>query len=317
VELKPQSELINQVSLKPYNRKIWVTVLLTIYNPGLSLIYNGNLKSGVILTVFLALLSSIFRMLFGISFLALILVVGISTIITICFLVYNIRYTINSNRHEHPRLTNTWRLIVLIIICEIIFSVVCEHFTKRYFFESYKIPATSMANTLVPGDYLTASKEFDTARLQRGDLIIFKFPGDTRQNYIKRLIAISGDKVEIIDKQLYVNNQSVPLPPEGQFIDSTHIIQHTDEWQWVKSDHTWDNSGGYWYKTCNRDNLPEMTVPSGQLFVLGDNRDNSYDSRYWGFLDSKLVVGRAKFIHFSWDFAKYRIRWERIGKKLE
>jgi signal peptidase I len=183
--------------------------------------------------------------------------------------------------------------------------------------EAYKIPSGSMEKTLLVGDFLLANKfvygmrlpiPFTDIRLpalaepKPGDIIIFKFPGDTRQNYIKRCIAIEGQKIKIVDKQVYVDDKLVPLPPHGQYTSSAWpMLPHSDEKVWKAGNYTWDNTGGYYENQGNRDNMPEIVVPKGKLFMMGDNRDNSADSRYWGFLDRRLVQGKAMMIHWSWQ----------------
>jgi signal peptidase I len=171
--------------------------------------------------------------------------------------------------------------------------------------EAYKIPSGSMEKTLLVGDFLLANKfvygmrlpiPFTDIRLpaltepKPGDIIIFKYPKDTRVNYIKRCIAVGGQKVKIVNKQVYVDGKPVLLPSHGQFMDSLHVYpytpQYTDQDGW---------GGGI------RDNMPEITVPKGMLFMMGDNRDNSSDSRFWGFLDRRLVQGKAMIIHWSWQ----------------
>lgn len=171
---------------------------------------------------------------------------------------------------------------------------------KTSIVEAYRIPSGSMENTLLVGDFLLANKfvygmklpiPFTDIRLPAiedpgpGDIIIFKYPLDPRVNYIKRCIAIEGQTVEIRHKKVYVDGRLVPLPPQGKHTDSRIFpFSHT----------------GTWGKNV-RDNLPPTRVPKGCLFVMGDNRDNSADSRFWGFLDRRLVMGRAMIIHFSWD----------------
>ncbi len=167
--------------------------------------------------------------------------------------------------------------------------------------EAYKIPSGSMEQTLLVGDFLLANKFVYGMRLpipfltdiklpalaepKPGDIIIFKYPLDQRQNYIKRCIAVGGQKVKIVNKQVFVDGKPVPLPTHGQFMDSTHVYPHFNDGQWGMG---------------IRDNMPETEVPKGYLFMMGDNRDNSADSRFWGFLDRKLVMGKAMIIHWSW-----------------
>lgn len=167
--------------------------------------------------------------------------------------------------------------------------------------EAYNIPSGSMEKTLLVGDFLLANKfiygmrlpiPFTEIRLpalaepKPGDIIIFKYPKDPRQNYIKRCIAVGGQTVKIVNKQVYVDGKLQPFPAHGQFIDSTRFYPHYND--------------GYW-GPGNRDNMPETVVPKGMLFMMGDNRDNSADSRFWGFVDRKLVLGKAMMIHWSWE----------------
>lgn len=166
--------------------------------------------------------------------------------------------------------------------------------------EAYKIPSSSMEDTLLVGDFLLANKFIYGMRLpipfvdiklpalydpEPGDIIIFKYPGDLTQNYIKRCIAVEGQRVKIVDKQVFVDGEPVPLPDYGKFDDFSRVIPYYDRGPW--GPHV-------------RDNMPEIEVPPGKLFMMGDNRDNSADSRFWGFLDRRLVVGKAMIIHWSW-----------------
>jgi len=121
-----------------------------------------------------------------------------------------------------------------------------------------------------------------------GDIIIFKNPMNPGQYYIKRCIAIEGQTVEIRNKQLYIDDKFVHLPPEGKHIDGRVIaLQRPARWG-----------------LTIRDNMPPIEVPAGKLFMMGDNRDNSLDSRFWGFLDRRLVLARALVILWSWEYSK-------------
>lgn len=165
--------------------------------------------------------------------------------------------------------------------------------------EAYKIPSSSMEETLLVGDFLLANKFIYGMRLpipfvnirlpaladpKPGDIIIFKYPLDPSQNYIKRCVAVEGQKLKIVDKQLFVDGKPVPLPEHAKFEDY-RIYPPSDNGSWGRS---------------LRDNMDVKEVPEGMLFMMGDNRDNSADSRFWGFLDRKLVQGEAMIIHWSW-----------------
>jgi len=157
--------------------------------------------------------------------------------------------------------------------------------------EAYKIPSSSMEDTLLIGDFLLANKFIYGSKIplipvhlpalrepKPGDIVIFKYPGDTKINYIKRCVALGGQVVEIKDKVLYVDGKI--------FRDSTKL-KHTDPTIYPSGAGVRDNFGPY-------------RVPKGYLFMMGDNRDNSSDSRFWGPLDRKLILGQAMIIHWSW-----------------
>ena len=125
-----------------------------------------------------------------------------------------------------------------------------------------------------------------------GDVIVFKFPEDPQKDFIKRVIGVSGDVIQIRDKTVYLNHQ--PL-------SDTHGVH---------KDHLNKNMQP-------RDNFGPVTVPEGKVFVMGDNRDHSYDSRFWGFVDLRAVKGKAFIIYWSWDKGGFDVRWHRIGQLIK
>src|SRR3990172_6081971 len=180
-------------------------------------------------------------------------------------------------------------LIVALILALII---------KTSLVEAYKIPSGSMEDTLLVGDFLLANKFIYGSKIplidvrlpairepKPGDVIIFKFPGNLKQNYIKRLIATEGQVVEIKNKQK--KKKKKRLKKKKNFKAPPPHVKHTDN----------TNSP---IGNPNRDNFGPYRVPKGFLFAMGDNRDNSYDSRFWGPLDRKLVLGKAMILHWSW-----------------
>ncbi|GAB4325498.1 MAG: signal peptidase I [Candidatus Zixiibacteriota bacterium] len=167
--------------------------------------------------------------------------------------------------------------------------------------EAYKIPSSSMEDTLLVGDFLLANKFIYGARLplidvqlpeirdpEPGDVVIFKYPKDPSVNYIKRCIAVGGQKVEIRNKVVYVDNEMVPLPEHGKFTSGNRFLTAAQG---------------------PRDNFGPYVVPEGHYFMLGDNRDNSQDSRYWGFVPRDLVMGKAMVIHWSWGTDSNAPHW--------
>ena len=129
---------------------------------------------------------------------------------------------------------------------------------------------------------------------QRADIIVFKYPVDPKKDFIKRVIGVGGDLVECRDKQLWVNQKRVNHD-YGVFTDP-HIIPGN-----IRA----------------RDNFGPIRVPDHSLFVMGDNRDESFDSRFWGFVDLKAVNGKAFIIYWSWDKQNFGVRWNRLGQFLK
>lgn len=168
--------------------------------------------------------------------------------------------------------------------------------------QPFRIPTESMRDTLLAGDHVLVSKwDFGLAvpftalhlpavhQPTRGDLVVFRYPRDRRQDYVKRCVALGGDTVEIRDKQLAIDRQPVEEP----------YVIHTDGSV---------RPGGYDY----RDNYGPYRVPAGELFVMGDNRDDSEDSRQWGTVKPELLIGRPLLVYWSWDAARHRPRWGRL-----
>ncbi len=198
----------------------------------------------------------------------------------------------------------------------IIIAVTLALFIRTFVIQAFKIPSGSMLETLQIGDHILVSKfiygiknPFSGEVLvpikepESNDIIVFKYPQDPEIDYIKRVIAIGGDTVEIRDKKVFINGERFN-DLHGEFKDDTILPASMN----------------------SRDNFGSRTVPEGHVFVMGDNRDNSYDSRFWGFVDLKAVRGRAFILYLSWDVATYKslfstgrftsIRWNRIGKIL-
>jgi signal peptidase I len=180
---------------------------------------------------------------------------------------------------------------------------------RTFAVQAFKIPSGSMLSTLQIGDHILVNKiilgtpvdiPFTNINLfrmpgirepKRGDIVVFKYPEDPKRDFIKRVIAVGGDVVESKDKSIFVNNIKLTEP----------YIQHVD--MLVKP-----------RILDKRDNFGPVTVPKGMVFVMGDNRDQSYDSRFWGFVDEKQIKGKAMIIYWSWDGDKTWVRFSRIGR---
>lgn len=183
----------------------------------------------------------------------------------------------------------------------IVIAMVLAFFIRTYFIQAFKIPSGSMLETLQLGDHLfvnkfvygtkipfTDKKIWKLREVQRGDIIVFKYPVEPKKDFVKRAIGLPGDEIEIQNKIVFVNDIQLN-EPYSQHKDSRIIPDDPAIPQEVRP----------------RDNLPKFKVPAGQYFVMGDNRDNSLDSRFWGFLPESNIKGKAWFIY--WPLTRIRI----------
>jgi signal peptidase I len=183
-----------------------------------------------------------------------------------------------------------------------LWALVLTAVLRAFVIQAFRIPSESMRDTLLVGDFLFVNKfeygpkiPFTHVRLpglhppRRGDVIVFQFPQDPSKDFIKRCIATGGETVEVKEKQVYVNGRKLDEP----------YARHTDPNI---------RPAGFDF----RDNFGPFTVPKGEMFMMGDNRDNSNDSRYWGTLPMDLVKGRAMFLYWSWDGERNWPRWTRV-----
>lgn len=181
------------------------------------------------------------------------------------------------------------------------FAIILTVVIRTFVIQAFRIPSGSMEKTLLVGDFLFVNKFIYGAQVpftpwtlpavrapRRGDIIVFKYPENPKKDFIKRVVGVPGDRLEIRDKVVYVNDH--PLDEKYvRFLDS-HIRPRS-----------YGQPSIYPPGAGNKDNYGPVTVPKGQLFMMGDNRDNSDDSRFWGFLDQKLIKGKALLIYWSWD----------------
>jgi signal peptidase I len=191
----------------------------------------------------------------------------------------------------------------------IVIAILIALFIRTFVVQAFKIPSGSMEPTLLVGDYIlvnkfiygiripfTDTKLFQFRNPQRGNVIVFIFPLDPSKDFIKRVIGTEGEKVEIIHNKIYINERLINDP-----------WGHLEKW------------GSAQYLPAI-ENFGPVVVPKDSLFVMGDNRNNSEDSRFWGFLHVNAVKGKAFILYFSWDRSAENlldnIRWSRIGKLI-
>ncbi len=186
----------------------------------------------------------------------------------------------------------------------ILIALVLALFIRTFVVQAFKIPSESMVPTLLVGDHILVSKFIygiknpfnghtwvPISKPERRDVIVFKYPNNPKLDFIKRVIGIAGDKIEVVNKKLYVNDKPFNVK------NAVHL----------------DKDNIYPREMTPRDNFGPITVPTDSLFVMGDNRDNSHDSRFWKFVKLDAVKGEAFIFYWSWDSDDFSVRWGRIG----
>lgn len=199
----------------------------------------------------------------------------------------------------------------------IVLAIILALFIRTFIVQAFKIPSGSMKETLQIGDHILVNKFIYGIKLpftgitlipisqpKRGDVVVFEFPEDPDKDFIKRVIGVPGDRLESRNKKIFVNGE----PLQEDYAVKTDFYFIPPEIQ-------------------PRDNFGPLTVPENALFVMGDNRDHSYDSRWWGFVKMRAVKGKAFVIYWSWDKEHFPggrewlswwtwVRWKRFGMLL-
>ncbi len=215
----------------------------------------------------------------------------------------------NHDKSEEAAEAEVYKSIVRENLEALFVAVLLALFIRSFVVQAFKIPSGSMIPTLQIGDHILVNKfsygikipffmksVIEFSGPEKGDIVVFKFPNDPDKDFIKRVIGTQGDVVEMRNKHLLVNGKPV------------------------------ENDHGKYYEGKNyspkRDDFGPMIVPEDSLFVLGDNRDSSHDSRFWGFVNTKTVKGKAFLIYWSWNsevsgLTLKKVRWSRLFDLLE
>lgn len=200
-------------------------------------------------------------------------------------------------------MTPRWQKMLKEYSEALIIAFILAMIIRTFFIQAFKIPSGSMLDTLLIGDHLLVSKIVYGVKVpftdnylvtfsepDHEDIIVFEFPEDPSKDFIKRVVGLPGDVLEIKDKTLYRN---------GEEVQETYV-QHTDPS----------------VRSGPRDNMPPTTIPERTYFVMGDNRDESYDSRFWGPVEKGKIKGKAWILYWSWGGVA-DIRWGRIGSFIQ
>ncbi|WP_185245079.1 signal peptidase I [Citrifermentans bremense] len=276
-------------------RKPWVAGLLSLIQPGLGQVYNGEVRKALPIYIIPALLIPAMILCLHSGFIRIFL----ATYAILGFAYYTfvfvdaVRTARQFKTQYAPKKYNKLITYIGIYFLIAIFSMSISTAVKTNVIQAYKFPSGSMEPTLLIGDHILVDRTQSAKNPKRGDLIVFEYPEDSSKDFIKRVVAVGGDTVEIKDKELFVNGKTVKEPYAVH--KETDLIPATIN---------------------PRDNYGPQVVPKDSYFVLGDNRDRSYDSRFWGAVTKNKVKGTVKNLYWSWDKKNLLVRWDRIGMRI-
>ena len=261
-------------------RRPWLAALLTILEIGLGHIYAGNFKRGLSLFFIGQLLS--------LAFIASLLVITpgaismvIRILVIIAFTIYCILDAVLIARRKKedykPAKYNRWFVYVGYLLITVLFvQTYITYIVVPYWIQPFKMPTGSMEPTLLVGDHALINKHiYRSAEPHRGEIIVFGYPPDPSVPYIKRLIGVPGDTIEMVGRTVYINGKAI----KEKYTQYTNPNSDTDHF------------GPY-------------RVPPDQYFVLGDNRDNSQDSRFYGFVPMRNLLGKPLMIYWSYETSR-------------
>jgi len=205
---------------------------------------------------------------------------------------------IDAARIVRPR--PSWKIVILawtaLLAGDLVVGSPLATYYRAHYAQAFTIPSGAMQPTLLPGDYIMVDKSvYRSQAPRRGDIVVFQYPPDERRDFIKRIIGVPGDVVAVRGQQVLVNGRKLVEPYlNGATAASTSQPDHC----------------GYLY-ACE-----PTSVPADSYFVLGDDREHSQDSRYWGFVKREKIKGRASLVYWSWDGDRHWFRFDRIGRSL-
>jgi signal peptidase I len=295
-----------QMQNEPHNRprRWWVAALLSYLVPGLGQVYAGQLTRGLLAyclyawwgsLVFIGTLQAMRRHFPGFSFGWILLMLLVALILLIGIINDAIRLARKSRTHYELKVYNRSHIYILVILL-LLSSDYAISFTMRdLILKPYRIPTGSMESTILRGDYLLSDKMYYChANPQRGDIIIFQSPRNQKLEYIKRIIGLPGDTLRIVNQTVMINRQVLTEPYTQYNIYPNHRSQVAYDFPQTP-----------------------LVIPADHFFVLGDNRDQSEDSRLWGAIPRELIKGKPSIVYFSWDQKFPYLRFNRIGKKIQ
>lgn len=274
-------------------RRPWLAAVLTLLEIGLGHIYSGNLQRGIILYCIAQCIFLVFALFMTVV--APTAVFMISAILGIAaFAIYCVvdSALIASRRKENYKLAkyNRWFVYVgYLLVAGLLGQASVSFVVTPYLVQAFKMPTGSMEPTLLIGDHLLVNKRIYRAKEpQRGDVIVFRYPRNPETSYVKRLIGEPGDMLEMVGRTVYINGKPI-VENYVQYIDPASIYAHYGPYH----------------------------IPPGQYFVMGDNRDLSQDSRFWGFVPRENLFGKPLLIYWSFEIGRDSYLPENLSRQVE
>ena len=263
--------------------------------------------------------------------LILLAVTAISGLIYLCDIVFWAKKRMASTHGKLPLFVDYARSFFPVLLAVLII--------RSFIIQPFRVPTGSLEPTIAPGDFILVNQFTYGLRFpvwgwhflpigepQHGDIVVFHWPVDPSKDFVKRVIGLPGDRISYINKVLYINGQEMPQT----FVRTTTDTNGGNSGSWpvnvVEEDFFGEKhqiyvcvqSPGAISRCPNSamQNFYDVVVPQGQYFMMGDNRDDSDDSRFWGFVPEQNLVGKAFMVFFSWNSADSSARWNRIGTKI-
>ncbi len=298
----------------------WVAVTLSVIMTGLGHIYCGRVVKGLVLAFISCILIPFIFGAFSVSHstirIAFIIAALLASSVIWLYAIIDSGYIAKHTTENYmPKDYNRWYVYVILILLGTGGSSQIAFNVRTFFLQAFRVPVASNYPTMIPNDRFLANKiAYKNSDPQKGDLIVFTNPQNRRQNYIKRVVAVAGETVEIRNGEVYVNGQKLnrqKLPQST--LDNIRITIKRDKIEPLEGDVFEETNGDAKYKIFLADHKPpadfaKITVPDHHCFVLGDNRNLSYDSRQFGPVLLATIKGRAEYLYFP---AK---DWSRFGK---
>jgi signal peptidase I len=307
-------------------RKPWLAALMSLVLPGFGQLYNGNINKALWLFMGFAFVSiplwSLLALYLPDSFLVSALVA--CTLTCIGLWLYGVKDAWKVATRMSGVATQPWQVsglyLATLVLCGAFALPMIYSYVRAHWVEPYRIPTSSMYPGILQGDFLMADKRYNCPgckhAVKRGDVAIFVYPNDRTLHYIKRIVGLPGDKVQLKGQELFLNGQSLKrseriveggksLGADDRLRTGVEITEHIEGREWRV----------FWAKGDKLTSDFELIVPPGHVMVLGDQRTLSADSRVFGTVPLQDVVGRARQLWFS--YGEGGVRWERLGLVLK